>query len=557
MSRSFPLDCRALQFGICVVDAPMEATPFTLAVRTSSQCNFRGLHPQVAQRILTAFAHSAAFAPFEPIPWAIDSIRFFNTAGNTPPASSSTDLTWRVGVAKQIEEVHDLLELTFQNSDDYLVMVHRPGIAPMAVEASRTWSAARLADAISEAVGTHVDVHWPGLFSRGTDALIHALLEPPAGLAEDHTLVLFDAAELHPIGPRFVTRAVPSRLTLGEIFCLVREAFPDAYYPSEIQVNGRVLETSGLRRYYCPVIRPVSRMSAIRRPGHALVTGIRPQTLIERIPGLALDLQQAQREHAEQASSSAYSEEVTGTSLLQMHARRSSAIQPCQQCTSFPFRVWRPGSRAHDLAIPANGSFQDAEQAMSRVYTDFQISWIVPVFPQHEGPFQCVLPASTAQKDEHTILLEHVKEGLQQAVTVSTHDTADTICARLGLHSGHFAVDGQPWEPQQHGCYTGMRVHFCQHPAAQGSARRRALPTPCRSRAKITAAENAVGETTLQARDAEALGGACAAKSRVDAKYAPARVAVRLCLADVLPCPSWGTRQRSISAALLIPHSKF
>ena len=188
VSRSFPLDCRALQFGICVVDAPVEATPFTLAFRASSQCNFRGMHPQVAQRILTAFAYSAAFTPFEPIPWAVDSICFFNIAGNTPPASSSTDQTWRVDVAEQIEEVHDLLELT--NSDDYHVMVHRPGIAPLAVEASRTWNAVRLADAISEAVGTHVDVHWPGLFPRGTDALLHALLEPPAGLAEDHTLVL-------------------------------------------------------------------------------------------------------------------------------------------------------------------------------------------------------------------------------------------------------------------------------------------------------------------------------------------------------------------------------
>ena len=180
------------------------------------------------------------------------------------------------------------------------------------------------------------------------------------------------------------------------------------------------------------------------------------------------------------------------------------------------------------------------EQAMSHVFTDFQISWIVPVFPQHEGPLQCVLPVPPAQKDEHTILLEHVKEGFQQAVTVSEHDTADTIRARLGLYSGRFAVDGQPWEPQKHGCHTGMRVHFCQDSVAQGSARLRALPTPCRSRAKITAAEIAVGETTLQARDGEALGGACAAKSCVDAKYAPARVVVKLCLADVLPCPSGG-----------------
>ena len=396
--RSFPVDCRALQRGICVVNAPMAVSPFTLAHRTYERCQYQGIHAQVAKRSVTAYAHSAAFLPFEPLPQTVDSVCLYNIADNTPPSLPSTDLSWRADVIEQIVEVQDMLEDVLRDSDVFQVMVHRPGMAPMEVDASRIWNAGQLADAISAAVGTQVDVHWPGLIPRGTDGILHALIEPTQGLAEGETLLLFDAVELRPVGPRFSAVVAPERLTLGEIFCIVRETFPDAYYPSEIQVNGRVIEATGLRRYYCPLIRPVTRTAAIRRPGQLVSTGIRPQLVVERLPGLALDLQLAQREHAERSSSSSYSEEVTGAFLLQLSARRKPVAQThATTDNSFQFRVWRPGFETQTISIPSGGSFDDAGRALQGFFPDVSSLTLYPVFRNMKVPCSALCPQQRRQ----------------------------------------------------------------------------------------------------------------------------------------------------------------
>ena len=348
VSRTFPLDCRGLGLGICVITAPCAATPFTLAYRSSEHCGYGAVHSSIARGTATALARHATFHPFEAIPWQVDSaaIRASESPVSIAPASSSAmqDSDWLSGVTSQLQEVRDILEEQFQDRDTYLVMIHTVDLAPMFVVASQLWRADQLADAVSAAIGSTVDIHWPGLVPYGTDALLHVVVEAHHKLDEDQTLFLVDGAALRPTGPRFKTIAASKRLTLGELFCLVRDAFPTAFAAAEIRINGRVLESTGPRTYYCPLVRPVPHTEALHRPGVYVAAGIKPQYIVEQLPGLAIDLQQAQREHLEHVSSSSFSEEISAMSLLQVRSvKHLPANVEKTMCSTFTrLRVWRP-----------------------------------------------------------------------------------------------------------------------------------------------------------------------------------------------------------------------
>ena len=146
-------------------------------------------------------------------------------------ASSSVDTqhTWTTDVHEQLEEVRDLLEDTFQDSDQFLVMVHVPGLAPLSIMASRFWRAAQLADAISDALGSPVDVHWPGLIPRRADALLHVIVETHTLITDNQTLVLIDGAGISKGGPRFKARVTPKTLTLEKTFALSEMPSPTAF----------------------------------------------------------------------------------------------------------------------------------------------------------------------------------------------------------------------------------------------------------------------------------------------------------------------------------------
>ena len=65
---------------------------------------------------------------------------------------------------------------------------------------------------------------------------------------------LIDGRPLHPSGPPFRTLDLPDRLTLGELFGLVREAFPEAS-PSFLRMNRCLLSELTLQRFHYPVVR--------------------------------------------------------------------------------------------------------------------------------------------------------------------------------------------------------------------------------------------------------------------------------------------------------------
>ena len=492
-SRTHIADCRALNHGICVVDAPLAATPYTIATAVVQTCAFQGLPWMVASRKAQFFVHSLALAPFEPVPEHVDSTCFYNVPAPAQHPSSS-DRTWQPQVEEHFEEVLDLIEHTFLHGDTFLTMAHVPGSAPMAIESSRLWDADALAAAVAASLGMPVHIHWPGLFPRGTDALLHIVVEPPEGITADQTLLLIDAADLQPSGPRFAARVTGNSLTLGELFCIVREAFPEAAYPSEIQVNGRVLEFTGARRYYCPTIRPVTRATAIRRPGVQTSVGIRPHLVIERIPPLALELQQARRDYPGHSSSSGFSEELAGTSLLQTRLSRKSAptrsLLPVADAVEL--QVWRLSQPMHCFNLSGQEDFATVESLICAVYPDFRRHMLVPVFPQQSGTLRCLIVPQRGAADAHTVLLVRAATGNSIAARVPYNADAEAVRTLHDLPKGTFTVDGHPWRGTIQGCYDGLVLHFHSEPPSHRAVR--ALPTPCRQRTPLGCA--AVGETT-------------------------------------------------------------
>ena len=53
-TRTWPLDARALGLGICVVDGPLQSSPFSLAYKAKDTCRFAHLHQGLARRSLEA-----------------------------------------------------------------------------------------------------------------------------------------------------------------------------------------------------------------------------------------------------------------------------------------------------------------------------------------------------------------------------------------------------------------------------------------------------------------------------------------------------------------------
>ena len=485
--RSFPLDCRGLGLGICVVDAPIAATPFTLAHRAQIRCSYASLHPRVARRDATAVARHTAFLPFEALPWSVDSValRVSPSGVSFEPAPSSSQHTveWIHGIEDQRQEVRDMLDEQFQDGDTYLVMVHSVNSAPVSAEASRSWRAEQLADAIALALGSSVDVHWPGLVPGGTDALLHVVVAQHK-LSEDQTLILFDGAALRPIGPRFNVLITPKLLTLGEIFCFARDAFPSALVPAEMRVNGRVLESASPRTYYCPLVRPVPARGAIHRPGVFVTAGIKPQLIVEELPGLAVDLQQAQQLFVEHVSFSNISEEISAVSLLQTqsmlrHTVASASTSVTAAATKL--RVWRPFEGMCELRVRNGCRTEEVAPFLLQMFDDFCPTTLTPVFPQDSGSLQCVLPARGTTDDALTVLLCDDSTGHQEALCVVPPCTASQLIAQAQLPPVELLVDDQVWAGTHQGCYHGMRLRFRAARSKQTPSFVRALPTPCRS----------------------------------------------------------------------------
>ena len=172
---TLPIDARPAGRGICVIDAAGTATPFSAAFQAGSQCNYEGLHQQIARRDCVMRAARRHLQPFEEIATRGDSVSvaFFDVPFHV-------ELQHRDAIpARVFDAVQDLRDLANE-------LFAQDAHAPIAVH----WPGGRLSSCMRKSIGAerHCRVlflgqllHWSGttisacIFRRAS----HAVLDRP------------------------------------------------------------------------------------------------------------------------------------------------------------------------------------------------------------------------------------------------------------------------------------------------------------------------------------------------------------------------------------------
>ena len=255
---AFPIDARPAGRGICVVDAPRDVTPFSLAYQASAACAMTGRHQQIARRDCTARGRGRPLQPFEPVPDADSVVVGFHDSA--PHYFFSQRSAQSPDIAEALQAARDLLHAISEHADDVSFMLHRAEGPPVEIAMPRHCSFEALHAAAGQALaplpdGVALQLHALGGTPRGTDCILHFLAAHVANVRDGRTLYLIDGRPLHPAGPPFRTLDLPDRLTLGELFGLVREVFPEASPASFLRMNRRLLRQLTLQRFHYPVVR--------------------------------------------------------------------------------------------------------------------------------------------------------------------------------------------------------------------------------------------------------------------------------------------------------------
>ena len=264
-SRAIPVDARSVGFGICVVNIPKSATPFTTAYLVSSHCNFRGLQHRVAKGSVSAFGRGRGLPPFVEMDLSIDSLYLNTDVGFARPPQPSRAASQRA--LELVEDLRDLYLDSLANPEELLCMVHSPTGPPLQISIQRHWSLQRIEEEAGEAFWpfcfqSSSCLHFPGAIPRGTDCLLHFFMEIDGSCGETNTFALFDGRALHVDGPPFRTAMIPRRISLSQILHVARSLFRDGDAALAIRVNGRTVTRWEVREYSFPLIRLLCRASA-------------------------------------------------------------------------------------------------------------------------------------------------------------------------------------------------------------------------------------------------------------------------------------------------------
>ena len=295
--KTLPLNARPLQLGICVVAAPVSPLRFSLAYMASTDCKMSGLHQRVARGTALSVVSGVRVSPFQSLDFYVDFLGFRPHTGVARPPVTPRPISARI--REVLDDIADDLE-DASIRDDFSVMLHWPGSPPTGINIERSWNEDSLLFAISDALAPtipHFDiaVHFPCAIPRGTDGLLHLLLDIDRSLDSRHTLFLLDGRLLRPSGPPLRAVLAGCDLHMSELFCLVRDAFPSALPPAHLRVNGRLLTSMQLLHYYCPLVRALPALSPEETADmEVLDSSAHPvEEVVSGFPGLLVDLQRA------------------------------------------------------------------------------------------------------------------------------------------------------------------------------------------------------------------------------------------------------------------------
>ena len=278
--RALPIDARPVGHGICVVDIPSVASPYTAVYWAKSVCPLVDLPPRIARGVISARAFGRHLPPFLDMVQQVSALSLWSdsapsfSAGRTQPSFSPA--------LEGLQDLRDLADETFTHSGDVSAMLHLPGGPPVQVWVQRHHSLDIMEDTASS----------PGAFPRGTDAALHFLLDLDDSCPRGHTIFLLDGRALGPSGPPFRTLILPQQIPLAALLEAAHSLFPDATVPNALRVNGRLVTRWEARDYAFPLVRLLA--------GLPLSTGSQPHDgscipaidIAHRFPGIALALQQ-------------------------------------------------------------------------------------------------------------------------------------------------------------------------------------------------------------------------------------------------------------------------
>ena len=235
--------------------------------------------------------------PFQSLDFYVDFLSFRPHTGLARPPVTPRQVSARAH--EVLEDISDVIEDAFDR-DDHLAVLHLPGSPPFGISFDRLWEETQLLFAVSDALALavpHYDiaVHFPGAIPRGTDGVLHLLLDVDRSLGEGRTFFLIDGRPLQPAGPPFRVVSASCSLHMGKLFGLVRDAFPRALLPAHLRVNGRLLTTLRLLRYYCPLVRALPALPPEEDASLEFLdsSAFPVEEVVRCFPGLSLDLQQA------------------------------------------------------------------------------------------------------------------------------------------------------------------------------------------------------------------------------------------------------------------------
>ena len=165
---------------------------------------------------------------------------------DVPRLSLASQFYIQSAAQEALREARDLQHSFFVHAEPVPVMLHVPEHPPLQVFIPKECSLEYLHSHASEVLGhfaphRRLRLHLPGGIPRGTDCILHFVAELDDSLRGDRTFYLIDGRPLEPEGPPFRTLNLPSRLTLGELFGLVRQAFDEACPAAFIRVNRCLL----------------------------------------------------------------------------------------------------------------------------------------------------------------------------------------------------------------------------------------------------------------------------------------------------------------------------
>ena len=288
-AAAFPLDVRPAGRGICVLDVPHTATPFNVAFHAVGACQMFGLHQQIARRNCVMRGRGQDLPPFDTLD-RIDSASVWFSE-DIPRMSLASQFLVQESAREALREARDLQHSFFEHAEAVPIMLHVPEHPPLQVFIPKECSSELLHYLASGALTPfephqQIRLHLPGGVPRGTDCMLHFVAELDNSLQGDRTFYLVDGRPLEPDGPPFRTLNLPSRLTLGELFGLIRQAFVDAAPAAFIRVNRCLLHRLTLQRFRLPILRPLQLGSLNELPTERDDSLIPSVDLLEGFPGL-------------------------------------------------------------------------------------------------------------------------------------------------------------------------------------------------------------------------------------------------------------------------------